>query len=263
MPEPAQHVVGVDLGTVIGIGTDFTACAVLPVLEGEPGARAAMRRVAAAAERIAGQGGIGDMLAWYVEHGVPPSCHEQARELGISVHEHLAALGAGQAAGGHGVMALDWWSGNRSVLVDQQLSGVLVGMTLASRPHEIYRALVEATAFGTRRIIDAFNDAGVRVRELIAVEGLLENDWLMQCYADVVGMPINLIGPDPDPDPGPAPGSAVPAGRVYEPVASRARAYDLLYPLYDRLHDHFGLQQRQLMRELRALRDHASGDAEP
>ena len=88
----------------------------------------------------------------------------EARARGVGVHEHLSALGAAQPVGEHGLVALDWWSGNRSVLVDHELTGVLVGMTLATRPHEIYRALVEATAFGARTIVDAFDAAGVPVR---------------------------------------------------------------------------------------------------
>ena len=205
----------------------------------------------------AGQSGVGDIFAWYVENGVPPAYHEQARALGIGVHEHLTALGAAQNVGEHGLVALDWWSGNRSVLVDHELSGVLVGMTLATRAHEIYRALVEATAFGTRKIIDTFNDAGVGVREFVAAGGLLRNEPLMQCYADVIGLPISVIGSDQGPALGSAMHAAVAAGvhpdiyaaaramgrcrrDVYRPDAERAAAYDELYALYGRLHDHFG-----------------------
>jgi len=227
----------------------------------------------------AGQSGVGDIFAWYVEAGVPPAYHEQARALGISVHEHLSALGAAQNVGEHGLIALDWWSGNRSVLVDHELSGVLVGMTLATRPHEVYRALIEATAFGTRKIIDTFNDAGVGVREFVAAGGLLKNEPLMQCYADVIGLPISVIDSDQGPALGSAMHAAVAAGvhpdiyaaaramgrlrrDVYEPDAERASAYDGLYALYGRLHDHFGLSDRELMRSLAAIRVHASREAD-
>ncbi len=217
----------------------------------------------------AGQSGVGDIFAWYVESGVPPAYHAQARALGIGVHEHLTALGAAQSVGEHGLVALDWWSGNRSVLVDHELSGVLVGMTLATRAHEIYRALVEATAFGTRKIIDTFNDAG----------GLLKNEPLMQCYADVIGLPISVIDSDQGPALGSAMHAAVAAGvhpdiyaaaramgrcrrEVYQPDAERSAAYDELYALYGRLHDHFGLAERELMRSLSAIRARASQEAE-
>ena len=227
----------------------------------------------------AGQSGVGDIFAWYVESSVPPAYHEQARALGISVYEHLTALGAAQNVGEHGLVALDWWSGNRSVLVDHELTGVLVGMTLATRPHEIYRALVEATAFGTRKIIDTFNDAGVGVREFVAAGGLLKNEPLMQCYADVIGLPISVIDSDQGPALGSAMHAAVAAGvhpdiyaaaramgrcrrEVYQPDAERSAAYDELYALYGRLHDHFGLAERELMRSLSAIRARASQEAE-
>jgi L-ribulokinase len=223
----------------------------------------------------AGQSGVGDIFAWFVENAVPPAYHEQARALGIDVHEHLSALGAAQAVGEHGLVALDWWSGNRSVLVDHDLSGVLVGMTLATRPHEIYRALIESTAFGTRKIIDAFNGSGVPVREFIAAGGLLKNAPLMQCYADVIGQPISVIGSDQGPALGSALHAAVAAGvhadvysaaaamgrlrdEVYAPDAARHKAYDELYALYGSLHDHFGRDQRSLMRALQSIRERSA-----
>jgi L-ribulokinase len=220
----------------------------------------------------AGQSGVGDIFAWFVDNAVPPAYHARARELGVGVHEHLAELGAGLEVGAHGLVALDWESGNRSVLVDHELSGALVGMTLATRAHEIYWALIEATAFGTRKIIDTFAAAGVPVREFVAAGGLLRNEPLMQCYADVIGMPISVIGSDQGPALGSAMHAAVAAGvhrdiyaaaaamgrchrDVYLPDAMRTRAYDDLYALYDRLHDHFGVRERDLMRELQAMRE--------
>jgi len=223
----------------------------------------------------AGQSGVGDIFAWFVENAVPPACHDEARARGIGVHEHLSALGAADAVGEHGLVALDWWSGNRSVLVDHELTGVLVGMTLATRPHEIYRALIEATAFGARTIVDAFNGAGVAVHEFIAAGGLLRNAPLMQCYADVLGIPIAAV----DAEQGPALGSAIHAavaagvhadifaaaramGRchagAYLPDPRRAAAYDELYDVYRQLHDHFGRDRRELMRALQSMRERAA-----
>jgi L-ribulokinase len=227
----------------------------------------------------AGQSGVGDIFAWFADAAVPPVYHDEARALGVSVHEHLTALGAAQAVGEHGLLALDWWSGNRSVLVDHDLSGVLVGMTLATRAHEIYRALIEATAFGARTIVDAFNDAGVAVREFIAAGGLLRNAPLMQCYADVLGIPIAVIDSDQGPALGAAMHAAVAAGihrdiyaaaaamgrcraGAYLPDAARHRAYDELYALYGRVHDYFGREQRSLMRSLQAMRERALAAAE-
>jgi L-ribulokinase len=223
----------------------------------------------------AGQSGVGDIFGWFVDNCVPPSYHERARELGVGVHEHLTALGSQMPVGAHGLLALDWWSGNRSVLVDHELTGVIAGMTLATRAHEIYWSLIEATAFGTRKIIDTFAAAGVTVREFVAAGGLLRNEPLMRCYADVIGMPISVIGSDQ----GPALGSAIHAavaasahpdvfaaaaamGRcrrdVYLPDAARASAYDELYALYCRMHDHFGVDERGLMHSLQSMRERAA-----
>jgi L-ribulokinase len=224
----------------------------------------------------AGQSGVGDIFAWYVEQSVPPAYHEQARARGVSVHEHLTALGATQRVGAHGLLALDWWSGNRSVLVDHELSGVLVGMTLATRPPDVYRALVESTAFGARRIVEAFDESGVAVGEFIAAGGLIKNAPLMQCYSDVLRMPISVIGSDQGPALGSAMHAAVAAGvhadiyeaaeaigrvrrDVYTPDAERANAYDTLYALYRRLHDHFGIRERDLMRSLQSMRERDEG----
>src|SRR6202142_3072102 len=223
----------------------------------------------------AGQSGVGDIFGWFVDNAVPPAYHEQARALGIGVHEHLTSLGAAQGVGEHGLIALDWWSGNRSVLVDHELSGVIVGMTLATRAHEIYRALIEATAFGTRKIIDAFDESGVPVREFIAAGGLLKNAPLMQCYADVIGRPVSAIDSEQGPALGSAMHAAVAAGvhgdiyaaaaamgklrrDVYLPDAARASAYDELYAIYGRLHDHFCRDQRGVMRTLQAIRERAA-----
>ncbi|MFC7265406.1 ribulokinase [Streptomyces lutosisoli] len=123
----------------------------------------------------AGQSGVGDIFAWFVRNGLPAGYAERAASLGRSAHEHLTALAAEQKVGEHGLIALDWHSGNRSVLVDHDLSGVLVGLTLSTRPEDIYRALLEATAFGTRTIIDAFEAADVPVEELIIAGGLTKN----------------------------------------------------------------------------------------
>ena len=122
----------------------------------------------------AGQSGVGDIFAWYA-----------GQSIHAAAHELLTEQAAAQPVGAHGLVALDWHSGNRSVLVDHHLSGVIVGLTLATKPHEIYRALLEATAFGTRVIIGAFEAAGVPVREFVVAGGLLKNRFLMQLYADI------------------------------------------------------------------------------
>jgi len=219
----------------------------------------------------AGQSGVGDIFAWFVEHQVPPEYHDRARQRGVSVHELLTELAAGQRIGAHGLVALDWHSGNRSVLVDHELSGLVLGQTLATRAEDVYRALLEATAFGTRVIIDAFTDAGVPVEELVVAGGLVRNPLLMRIYADVTNLPLRTIGSAQ----GPALGSAIHAavaagaypdilaaaeamgaddGEVYRPVESNVDAYERLFAEYVELHDHFGRGGSDVMRRLKALR---------
>ena len=140
----------------------------------------------------AGQSAVGDIFAWFVENAVPRSYHELAAKRGVDIHELLEQEAAALRPGESGLLALDWWNGNRSVLVDADLRGLLVGMTLATRAPEIYRALIEATAFGTRVIIEAFESAGVTVDEVVACGGLPErNKLLMQIYADVTGREVH------------------------------------------------------------------------
>ena len=120
----------------------------------------------------AGQSGVGDIFAWFADRAVPPEYHERRGGAATDVHAVLEQEAAALRPGESGLLALDWWNGNRSVLVDADLSGLLVGMTLATRAPEIYRALIEATAFGTRVIVDAFESAGVRVDGIVACGGL-------------------------------------------------------------------------------------------
>ncbi len=171
----------------------------------------------------AGQSGVGDIFGWFVASQVPPAYVAEAAERGISVHELLTERAATQAIGEHGLVALDWHSGNRSVLVDHELSGLVVGQTLATRPEDIYRALLEATAFGTRMIVEAFKSAGVPVTELVVAGGLLKNELLMQIYADVLDLPLSIIDSAQGPALGSAIHAAVAAG-AYPDVAAAAHA---------------------------------------
>jgi L-ribulokinase len=162
----------------------------------------------------AGQSGVGDIFGWFVEHSVPPAYVEAAQAAGRSVHEHLTELAAAQAVGEHGLVALDWHSGNRSVLVDHELSGVVVGTTLATRPEDVYRALLEATAFGTRVIVEAFRDSACRSRSSSVAGGLMKNPLLMQIYSDVLRLPLSIIASTQGPALGSAIHAAVAAGRT-------------------------------------------------
>jgi L-ribulokinase len=223
----------------------------------------------------AGQSGVGDIFGWFVDTSVPAAYREAADARGLGLHEYLTELAAAQEVGEHGLVALDWHSGNRSTLVDHELSGVLVGLTLATRPEDTYRALLEATAFGTRTIIEAFEGSGVPVTELVVAGGLLKNEFLMQVYADVCRRPLSVIGSQQGPALGSAIYAAVAAGAhpdvhvaaramgkvqraVYTPDEVRAKEYDALYAEYVRLHDHFG-RGDELLHRLRALRREAVG----
>jgi L-ribulokinase len=219
----------------------------------------------------AGQSGVGDIFAWYVDNQVPQKYFDAAKAANKSIHQYLTDLAADEAVGAHGLVALDWHSGNRSVLVDHELSGLVIGATLTTTAEQIYRALLEATAFGTRMIVDTFAKSGVPVKEFIVAGGLLKNAFLMQVYSDVTRLPISTI----DTDQGPALGSAIHAavaakvytnvnqaaevmGRVnkhvYTPNEERAKQYDALYREYVELHDYFGRGVNNVMKRLKQMK---------
>lgn len=219
----------------------------------------------------AGQSGVGDIFAWFVDSAVPPAYARAAEARGLGLHEYLTELAAAQEVGEHGLVALDWHGGNRSVLVDHELSGVIVGQTLATRPEDTYRALLEATAFGTRVIVESFEGSGVPVTEIVVAGGLVKNAFLMQVYADVCRRPLSVIGSAQGPALGSAIFAAVAAGAfpdvhaaaavmgkvhraVYRPDEDRAEAYDALFAEYVRLHDYFGRGGNDVLHRLRSLR---------
>ena len=219
----------------------------------------------------AGQSGVGDIFAWFASNFVPQAYKDDAERSRLTLQEYLSALASEAPAGAHGLIALDWESGNRSVLVDHELSGLVLGMTLATRPEEVYRALIEATAFGTRVIVETFAASGVPVTEFVAAGGLLKNEFLMQVYADVLRMPVATCASAQGPALGSAIHAAVAAGaypdvrtagaamggrgaRTYLPDPAAADVYDRLYAEYARLHDYFGRGGNDVLRRLRALR---------
>ncbi len=227
----------------------------------------------------AGQSGVGDIFGWFVDNGVPAAYREEADRRGLDLHGYLTELASAQRVGEHGLVALDWHNGNRSILVDHTLSGVLVGLTTVTRPEEIYRALIEATAFGARKIVETFEQSGVPVTEFIVAGGLAKNALLMQIYADVIRLPLSVIGSEQGPALGSAIHAAVAAGAyddvhaaaeamgkvqrdVYKPDRDRADAYDELYAEYSRLHDFFGRPgDDNVLRRLRRIRRAAASGA--
>lgn len=206
----------------------------------------------------AGQCGIGDCFNWFVKNCVPESYETAARQSGISIHKYLRQKAKQLRPGESGLIALDWLNGNRSTLQDSDLSGMVLGITLSTRPEEIYRALIEATAFGLRRIIDVFVNGGLEIRAIRAAGGIAKKDeMLMQIYADVCRMPISAV----DTEQGPAHGAAIYAAVAgglypsvaeaskalsvkraitYTPIEGNSRVYDRLYAEYSELYDYFG-----------------------
>ena len=208
----------------------------------------------------AGQSGVGDIFGWFADLA--------------GSHEALTHAAARQRVGEHGLVALDWHGGNRSLLVDHRLRGALVGLTTATTAAGIYRALVEGTAFGARKIIEAFTSAGLPVDEVIVAGGLLKNPFVMRTYADVLRRPLSVIGSEQGPALGSAIHAAVAAGAypgvpaaaaamgraeraAYRPAKAAADRYDELYAIYSELHDHFGVERPEIMRRLNTIRNEA------
>ncbi|WP_066172721.1 ribulokinase [Bacillus marinisedimentorum] len=228
----------------------------------------------------AGQSAVGDIFQWFVEKGVPGYVKEEADKEGINVHQWLEGKAASYNPGETGLIALDWWNGNRSVLVDTDLMGLIVGYTLQTKPEEIYRTLIEATAFGTRKIIEAFHGNGVPVEELYACGGLPQkNRLLMQIYADVTNREIKVADSKQTPAVGAAMFGAVAAGKerggyasiveaaekmarireiTYKPNPEHVQIYDELYKEYTLLHDYFGRGENDMMKRLKELKERAS-----
>lgn len=227
----------------------------------------------------AGQSAVGDIFAWFAREAAPEQVQQHARRAGVTVHEILESEATRLRPGETGLLALDWWNGNRSILVDVDLSGLLIGATLATRPAEIYRALLESTAFGTRAILDSLDAAGVEARRVIACGGLPErNQLLMQISADVTGREFDVAASSHASAVGAAMHGAVAAGgkaggydsieaaaaamarphaRTYRPRPDAARVYDRLYEEYRTLHDYFGRGTNDVMKGLRRLRSEA------
>ncbi len=224
----------------------------------------------------AGQSCVGDHFKWFVENCVPASYINDAKSQNISIHELLRNKASILRPGQSGLVALDWWNGNRSILVDADLTGIIIGMTLLTKPEEIYRALIEATAYGTRMIIETFRNSGVAIDSLYAAGGIAEKDpMMMQIYADVTGMEIKIAKSDQSPALGSAMFGAVAAGaskggydtifeaaaemggvknRTYAPVSENSELYNKLYEEYAILHDYFGRGTNDVMKRLKEIK---------
>ncbi|MBO1029885.1 ribulokinase [Tessaracoccus sp. SD287] len=222
-----------------------------------------------------GQTAVGDIFAWFVENSVPAHYQAEADEKGVSLHELLTDKAASQEVGEHGLLALDWHNGNRSILADANLSGMILGQTLTTTAEDQYRALQEACVFGARRIIENFEEHGVAITEIVGAGGLLKNEFLMQLYADITRRPLSVATSSQAPALGAAIYAAVAAGiypdvfaaseamggkeeNKYTPDEERAAKYDKLYAEYVKLHDYFGKGGNEVMHTLKQIRREAT-----
>ena len=206
----------------------------------------------------AGQAGVGDIFDWFVKNCVPASYTEEAKEKGISIHKLLREKANKLSVGESGLLALDWWNGNRSVLVNSNLTGMLLGMTLGTKPEEIYRALIEATAYGLKVIVEQYENSGISIKSICAAGGIAQKDeMMMQIYADVLGREIRIAGSTQAGALGSAIYAAVASGiyadvkmaaqklskndvKLYKPIKENVKNYRILYKEYKILHDYFG-----------------------
>ena len=230
----------------------------------------------------AGQSCVGDHFAWFVEHCVPATYQKEAEARVLTLHQLLEQKAAQLRPGESGLLALDWWNGNRSVLVDVDLTGMLLGATLLTKPEEIYRALIEATAYGTRIIVETFEESGVAVDEIVATGGLPErNRLLMQIYADITGREFKVAASKQAGALGSAMFGAVAAGKaaggydtifeaaqhmahlkneVFRPIPENQAVYDKLYAEYRILHDYFGRGDNDVMKRLKRVKVEVLGE---
>ena len=223
----------------------------------------------------AGQCCVGDSFQWYIDNCLPESIFSEAKEKGVNVHKLLREKCSAKKPGESGLVALDWFNGNRSVLCDIDLTGVILGMTLQTKPEDIYRALIESTAYGTRMIVDTFNENGVKVNTFYAAGGISQKDPMtMQIYSDVLNMPVKIAGTTQCGSLGSAILGAVAAGKanggyddvyeaagimgkvkdtIYYPNPENVEIYNKLYAEYKTLHDYFGRGANDVMKRLKKI----------
>lgn len=230
----------------------------------------------------AGQSCVGDHFNWFVKNCVPALYENEANERNIDIFKLLEEKAAKLKIGESGLLVLDWWNGNRSVLVDVDLTGLIIGCTLATKPEEIYRALIEATAFGQRMIIETFENSGVPINEVYACGGITsKNDFMMQIYADVLNKDIKIAASNQTPALGAAIFATVAAGeerggydsvysaakamgkvkdKYFKPIESNVEAYNKLFAEYRILHDFFGRGGNDVMKRLKKIKEEANND---
>lgn len=228
----------------------------------------------------AGQSCVGDHFAWFTKNCVPESYEKEAREKGISIHQLLTEKLEGYKAGQSGLVALDWFNGVRSPLMDFNLNGLIMGMNLLTKPEEIYLSLIEATAYGTRMIIEQFEKAGVPVNSIVLSGGIpVKNKMLVQVYSDICNREIKIAGTTQASAMGAAilgiaaatekvtgykdaNDAAAKLGKVkdevYYPNKENVEVYDQLFAEYKTLHEYFGTGPNDVMKRLNKIREIAN-----
>lgn len=219
-----------------------------------------------------GQNSVGDLFAWMLRNCVPAHVQQAAREQGVSLHDYLSEMASRKKPGESGLLALDWFNGNRSTLMDSGLTGMILGLTLQTAPEDIYRALAEAAAFGARRIIDSFREQGLRVNKLLITGGISQkNSMMMQIYADVLNIPVRVLPSSHGSALGSAIAAATAAGcygsvgdaiehmaakeeKVYIPKPENNKIYGRLYPLYAKLYRLYGQEKNSVMKALLSIK---------
>lgn len=303
--EEAAHLTGMKAGTVVAVGIGDAHAAVPAVGITKPGKMLAIMGTSTCHMMLgekevmvpgmcgvvedgiiagyygyeAGQSCVGDHFQWFRENCLPEVYEREAAEKGIGIFDLLNEKAGKLKPGESGLLALDWWNGNRSVLVDVDLTGLIIGMTLATKPEEIYRALIEATAFGTKMIIETFQEYGVPVEEFYAAGGIAEkNPLMMQIYSDIIDMEIKIGASPQAPALGAAIFAAVAAGKErggydgiytaanvmgkikdfsYTPAKENVPVYEKLYEEYKKLHDYFGRGENTVMKRLKKIKENA------
>ena len=208
-----------------------------------------------------GQSAVGDMFDWFVKNSVPASYEKEAEERNIGIHALLTEKASALEIGESGIIALDWWAGNRCILSDYSLKGTIYGITMQTRPEEIYRALLEAAVFGARVIFEQHEKFGVAINDVTAAGGIAnKNPLLMQIFADVLGRDIKLSASTQAGALGSAVYAAAAAGaypsieaaskafapksdKVYRPISENVKKYDALYKKFKALHDYFSVNK--------------------
>lgn len=224
---------------------------------------------------------MGDHFAWAADCLAGEPERGAAREAGLDIHAYLTREAAKLRPGQSGLLALDWWNGNRSVLTDVRLTGLLLGMTLQTTCPEIYRALIEATAYGARMIVETYRHSGIAVTQMCAAGGIaFKNELAMQIYADVLNMPIHVAGTGEASALGSAIFASVAAGvhptvkaatramgrpgaKTYTPIPQNVSVYRMLYEEYARLHDTFGRGGNDVMKRLLHLKAERAAQYQP